>query len=125
MTVFIFGNPDIKNDSMPIKILPDLQKICPNIKFEIKDPNEEWDLPEKIIIIDTVVGITNVKIFNDLNEFTKTPRISVHDFDALTQLKILQKIGKLKKIKIIGLPPTISTQKAIEKISTILLSNQL
>ncbi|MDI6734119.1 MAG: hypothetical protein QMD50_01330 [Patescibacteria group bacterium] len=125
MTIFVFGNPDIKEDSLPIKILPELKKIFPDIEFKIKDPNEEWNLPEELIIIDTAVGINNMKIFNSLNEFAKTPRVSVHDFDALTQLRILQKLGKLKKIKIIGVPPMISEEKAIEEISTILRSNKL
>ncbi|MDI6820799.1 MAG: hypothetical protein QMD65_01305 [Patescibacteria group bacterium] len=125
MTIFVFGNPDIKEDSMPIKILPDLKKLFPNIKFEIKDPNEEWNVPKELTVIDTATGINEVKIFNTLDDFAKTPRVSLHDFDALTELRILNKLGRLEKIKIICVPPIISQKKAIEEISIILRSNKL
>ena len=55
MTIYIFGNPDLQFDSLPIKILPKLQKKFPAIKFKIKDPNEEWANNGKCLyIIDTI-----------------------------------------------------------------------
>lgn len=43
MIIFVFGSPDLKIDSLPLRILPKLQEHFPNIKFIVKDPNEEWE----------------------------------------------------------------------------------
>ena len=115
MKIFVFGNPDSDFDSLPLRILPELKKRLPKINFEIKDPNEEWDFFEnELIIIDTVVGIDKPTVFDNLENFSAPPRVSAHDFDAYTNLKYLQKIGKIKKIKIIGIPPKIPEKEAIE-----------
>jgi len=124
MKVFVFGNPDLDFDSFPLRILPRLKKQLPKIDFEIKDPNEEWEVPEEIIIIDTVAGINKPTVFENLENFSAPPRVSAHDFDAYTNLKYLQKLGKIKKIKIIGLPSMISKNVAIE-FAIKILSNLL
>jgi len=125
MEIYVFGNPEIENDSLPLKILPELQKKFPEIKFGIKDPNEEWEIPEELTIIDTVLGIDEIKIFEDLKSFSKSPNISLHDFDVYSNLRYLEKLEHLKKIKIIGIPPIISQEKAVEEISKILKSLKL
>lgn len=120
MTVYVFGNPNLPADSMPLRILPALRARFPQAQFEVKDPNEEWDVPEELVIIDTVQGVAEVTVFDDLAKFAATPRVTMHDFDALTNLRYLQKLGKLKKIKIIGVPPEIDEQEALGVVSVIL-----
>lgn len=122
MKIFIFGNPELKNDSLPLEILPDLKKRFPKIFFEEKDSNEDWDMPENVLIIDTVVGIKKIKIFNSLEDFESAPRVSMHDFDALANLRLLIKLGKVKKVKIIGIPPNISKKEAFSQTAKILAS---
>lgn len=118
--VYVFGNPDIKEDSLPLKILPRLQKEFPDISFQVLDPNEEWDVPENLMMIDTVVGIDKITIFDDLDQFSLAPRVSLHDFDAYANLRLLKKLGKLKKITIIGVPPNITINEATRETLTIL-----
>ncbi len=127
MKVFVFGNPDLDFDSLPLRILPELKKQLPKVNFEIKDPNEEWEFPEEFIVIDTVVNIDKPVVFENLENFSLPPRVSLHDFDVYTNLKYLQKLGKIKKIKIVGLPalslsngPKISEKEAIEFVIKIL-----
>ena len=127
MKVFVFGNPDLLTDSLPLRILPKLKKLFPKIEFKFQDPNEEWEVPEEMILIDTVFGIDKVKAFDDMKDFVLSPRYSLHDFDAAANLWYLQKLGKIKKIKIIGLPggkegipPTISEKEVIKEVSAIL-----
>ncbi len=122
MRVFVFGNEDLEMDSLPIRILPRLKKEFPSIDFEVKDPNEEWEISEnkELIIIDTAIGIKKVTIFDSLERFSKTPRVGMHDFDALTNLRFLQKLGKIEIIKIISLPLDIKESEAIKKVSAIL-----
>ena len=114
MTIFVFGNEDLPQDSLPLKILPELKKLFPKIDFTVKDPNEEWGDVEDITIIDTVIGIDDVKVFDSLKNFTRSPRFSLHDFDAYTNLLFLEKLGKIKKVTIIGISPDISEKEAVK-----------
>lgn len=120
MTVFVFGNPDLPGDSLPLKLLPELRKRLPNVTFEVKDPNEEWDIPEELVMIDTAQGVNGVTVFNDLTKFAGAPRLTTHDFDALTNLRYLQKLGKLKRITIIGVPPGMPEKDALDDITAAL-----
>jgi hypothetical protein len=115
--VYIFGNPDLSADSLPLQILPGLKKKFPQLRFEVKDPNEEWDSPLTLTIIDTVQGIDRVGVFEDLTKFSAAPRLTMHDFDALTNLLYLQKLGKLKSIKIIGVPAEMGLDEAFASVS--------
>jgi hypothetical protein len=117
MTIYVFGNPDLPADSLPLKILPELQRRFPQLHFEIKDPNEEWDCPGELTVIDTVQGIERVAVFDDLAKFSTAPRLTMHDFDALTNLRYLRKLGKLKKIKIIGVPAEMNPKEALESVA--------
>ena len=70
-------------------------------------------------------------VFDSLENFSAPPRVSLHDFDAYTNLKYLQKLGKIKKIKIIALPalslsngPIISEKEVLEFLIKI-FSNSL
>ena len=114
--VFIFGNPDLEIDSLPVKLAPRLRQTFTDISFEVKDPNEEWDVPEELTVIDTVMDLNEVTVFNDLESFDASPRLTMHDFDALANLKYLKKLGKLKKIRIIGVPPDIGIDAAFQSI---------
>ena len=123
MTVFIFGNPDVEEDSLPLKILPELRKKCPGIDFLTKDPNEDFELPEGAVIIDAVAGLKEIRVFDSLDDFQAPPRMTLHDFDLFGHLQLLKKLGKLpSKIKIIGVPPMISEKEALNSIVTILLA---
>ena len=124
MKILVFGNADLEMDSVPLKILPSLKKEFPKDIFEIKDPNEELDIGPDSIIIDTVVGIEKIEVFTEIEKFSRSPRITMHDFDLATQLKYLKKLGKLPKLKIIGVPPTIPPETALKEISAMLRSNR-
>lgn len=121
MTVFVFGNPDLPMDALPLRLVPKLRAKFPQMMFEVKDPNEEWDVPERLIVIDTVKGIDDVKEFHGLDSFASVPRVSMHDFDALTQLRFLQKLGTLKEVTIIGVAPEMDDAKAYTDVSALLL----
>ena len=119
-TIFIFGNPDFEPDSLPVKLIPDLQKTYPDFSFVLKDPNEEWDVPENLTIIDTAIGLEKMTVFDDLDSFVNAPRLSMHDFDALANLRFLKKLGKLKNIKIIAVPPGMNKDEALKEIGKLL-----
>ena len=125
MTIFIFGNPDLASDALTLRILPELKKRFPHIIFEVKDPQEEWDIPEELVMIDTIVGIEKVSIVTDIKKLIPPPTISLHDFDVASYLHYCKKLGKLKKIKIIGIPPTILETEALPAVEEIIVSSIL
>ena len=90
MTVYVFGNQDVTDDAITIKFI----KPNEDVKFDSKNP----------IILDTVDGLTTVKLFKDINKIISKSSTTVHDFDLGFQLNYLKKIGKITGATIIGVP---------------------
>ncbi len=104
-TIHIFGNPLLDFDNLPLKLAPKLKKLFPEINFVITDPNENIKpVNKELIIIDTVEGAKKVTLIDDLEKIQTEKIYSLHDFDLALNLKLLQKIGKLEKVKIFGIP---------------------
>ncbi len=115
--VYYLGNPTLSQDNLPLKIIPVLKRKLPSYDFIHLDPTEEFNpKDENLVIIDTVIGIKEVICFNDLNHWSVSPRVTAHDFDLPVSLGLLQKLGKLKKITIIGIPPEGVKKKVLEEI---------
>lgn len=104
MEIWVFGNADLPQDARPLAFLPVLKKEFPQHRFVLRDPNEEWQLPDRLVILDTVVGLETVTVFHDLASFKTGPRVTMHDFDAFTNLLWLEKMKKLPPLTIIGVP---------------------
>jgi Ni,Fe-hydrogenase maturation factor len=124
--IYVIGNPLIKEDSVPLKLLPGLKKLFPKIEFENADPNENFppENEQELFIVDTVMGIDKVMHLDitDLKDINKTP-ISPHDYDLLLHLLLLKKMGKISKAVIFGLPFGIEKDlSSVEKELTKLLS---
>ena len=87
MTVIVFGNPDLPQDSLPLRILPELKKRMSGAEFLVLDPNEEWPDLDDFTVIDTAQGIDKITVFADLKQFAAAPRLTMHDFDAIAYLR--------------------------------------
>src|SRR3989344_3086779 len=121
MHIYIFGNPDLQNDSLPHKIVPVLVKQFPSIQFVPTDPNELGLAPENPWwIMDTVRGIKRVTLFTDPSQIRATRRVSVHDYDLGMHLALLGKVHKDLTLCIIGIPQGMSETQAIKEISQLL-----
>ena len=118
MNIYVCGNQLVKEDSLPIKLIPELRKKHSEINFIEYDPTEELPKEDKLIIIDTVINAKEVMLLEDIDKFVQTKAISLHDFDLGMSLKIAKKMGWLKSVRIIGIPPNISNPA--EKISKII-----
>jgi Ni,Fe-hydrogenase maturation factor len=115
MKIYVSGNKLVKKDSLPLKIMPKLRKHFPEIEFKELDPTE--NLPsENLIVIDTVLGIDKVKIFSDIDSFKSASNYSVHDYDFLFELKLNKKLGKLKNIKILGIPANLTEKETFDQL---------
>lgn len=119
--VSVFGNPLVDKDSLPLKILPKLKKKFPDIDFVIEDPTETLDPPRgEWWILDSVEGINDVTVLDDLSKLDFTNRVSVHDYDLSFDLKLLQKLGKLGRFNIIAIPITMNEDLVLNKLKTVL-----
>ena len=122
-TIHIFGNPLLDFDNLPIKLAPKLQKIFPEIDFIITDPSENLEpIDGELIIIDTVEDIKNVILIDDIEKLETSKIFSLHDFDLAFNLKLLQKIGKLKKVKIFGVPMKGDEEEVLENLTKMIKS---
>jgi hypothetical protein len=104
-SVFVFGNPDLPFDSLPLRLLPALREALPDVSFEVLDPNEEWDVPPHMLVVDTVVNLTEPQAIRGLDAFMSAPRMTCHDFDAYANLMFMKKLGKVHDVTVLGLPP--------------------
>lgn len=116
--IYIFGNPLLPFDNLPLKLTPELKKQFPEIDFIIIDPNENLKSENKeLIIIDTIVDIGKVTVFKDLNRIKTEKIYSAHDLDLAFNLKILEKIGELKKVTIFGIPQNIEKSEVLKQLT--------
>lgn len=116
-TIYIFGNPLLAYDSLPVELKPELEKEFPDIDFIIQDPNENLK-PEngELVLIDTIEGIDKVIAIDDIGKIETRKIYSLHDFDLGFNLKLLAKIGMLKKVLIFGVPMNGGKKKVLGEL---------
>ena len=103
MIVYVFGNPREKSDVVAVQVANHL-KDTPGVEFRFVAPNEDLPFSGDVVVMDAIEGIRKIRLIRDISKIVLSPRDTVHDFDLGFQLKYLEKIGKLKKVTIIGLP---------------------
>jgi Ni,Fe-hydrogenase maturation factor len=104
MKISVFGNPDLAEDSAALKLIPWLKKKYPGAEIKIEDPAEGLKPADDWLIVDTCYGIDKITKFEDLDKFAATRRVSVHDYDLAMELKLLKKLGKIKRLRILAVP---------------------
>lgn len=118
--IYIFGNPLLEYDNIPLKLHTALSNKFSNIDFIEIDPNENLHpIDGKLTIIDTIADIDEVTIIDnidDIDPIERNPNYSLHDLDLGFTLKLLKKIGLLKEILIFGVPQNIKKQDALEQL---------
>ena len=111
-------------DNLPIRLAPKLEKLFPEIDFIIADPSENLKpIDGELTIIDTVEGAINVILVDDIEKLETGKIYSLHDFDLAFNLKLLQKIGKLKKVKIFGVPMKGDEEEILGQLENLFKSN--
>ncbi|MBI2675275.1 MAG: hypothetical protein HYX24_02360 [Candidatus Aenigmarchaeota archaeon] len=119
--IYVFGNPLLKEDSLPLKLLPRLRKEFPDIDFVELDPSDNiHELGKELIILDTVQGIRKVEIIENTDSIETGKAYSLHDFDLGQNLKLMKKLELIERIRIIGIPMGMNKNEAIEQVRIIL-----
>ena len=116
--IYLVGNLLVEEDSLSILLKPKLEKEFPDVEFREYDPME--DLPqdaEDLVIIDTVKGLKELRVFDDIDAFASQTAYSMHDFDLGWSLKLYKKLRMFKTIKILGIPSnfTLKDEAAVVK----------
>ena len=110
MKIYVFGNWDLESDNNALKITKKLGKDFDCLEFIEVKPNQDvsFEGEDNVIILDVIEGLKETRVFNEkqIDKLVLPPRNSVHDFDLGFQLKYLKKLGKIKNVKIVGLPRT-------------------
>jgi len=113
--IYVFGNPLLEEDSLALKIAKKLEKGFPSLSFIHHDPNEE--IKEKdLVVLDVALGIKQVTLITNLDQFETEQKVSLHDYDVAFSLKLMKKIGLIKTVKIIAIPMNYSEKKAYEEV---------
>ena len=117
MKILVFGNPHIEEDSIPLKLIPLLKKEFPKVEFKEFETEEELkDEGKNLILMDSVQGIKETTIIEDIEQLESQKIVSMHDFGVSHNLKLLKKIGYIESIKIIGIPQKISIEAALKQV---------
>jgi Ni,Fe-hydrogenase maturation factor len=114
-TVYVFGNPLVKEDSLPMKLVTRLRKKFSSIDFREFDTTE--DLEERdLVIIDTVKGIGKVEIIEDIDKIVADKIYSMHDFDLGQNLRLMKKMKMIDRVRILGVPFGMGEEDAFEHL---------
>jgi len=124
-TIYVFGNPLIKEDSMPLKLINKLKKEFPSLQFKEFDTVEDLDLEKEMNIIDTVKGIKKVELIEDIDKIVTERIYSTHDFDLGYNLKLFKKMKMIDKVRIFGIPSKIKEKEALEQLKKLIITNLL
>jgi hypothetical protein len=123
MKIYVMGNILVREDALPVNLLPILRKEFPQIEFIELDPTEDI-IPEKksLTIIDTVINTKEVCLIHDIDRIELGRIVSLHDFDLGYNLKLMKKFGVLEKVNIIGVPPAMDEIAALKEIKKVIAS---
>ena len=120
--IFVAGNPLVAADSLALQVAEQLEGKIRGIEFVAIDSLDELQEKEKqnLCIMDVAFGIKKVELIESVEKlFTKQP-VSSHDFDLAIQLKVLQKMGKIGKVRIIAIPANCNLGKAVKEVKRLL-----
>ena len=124
-TIYVFGNPLVKEDSLPLKLIEKLRREFPSLEFKEFDTVEDLELEKELNIIDTIKGIKKVELIEDIDKLVTEKIYSMHDFDLGYNLKLLKKMKMIDKVRIFGIPFDMNEKEAFEQLNKSIKANLL
>lgn len=119
MKILCFGNEFVKGDNIALK-LADSLRIDGVEFFKCQSISDLEKVNDDVIIIDSVMGIKNVEIIDNIDDLQLGKMYSLHDFDLGFHLKLMRELGKIKSVKIIGIPMRMKLEDAKVAITKLL-----
>lgn len=117
MRILVFGNPYLEYDSLAVKIA---NKLKDKADFVICTSPEQIMEEQFDYIMDSVEGIDEIKVFDNLKLLNPHRMFSLHDFDVTFFLGLMEKLGRVDKVKIIGIPIGYDKEKAKNKVKELI-----
>ncbi len=119
ITVLCFGNEAIKEDMLAKEIADELE--IDGIKFvKCSSVDDLLSYSGNVYIMDVAKGLKEVTLIEDIRKLESNKLISLHDFDLGFFLKLMNEIGKIKNVKIIGIPMESNKEDAKKGVMKIL-----
>ncbi len=115
----------LKEDSLPLRLVPGLARMFPHIEFIEFDPNDDMEKEGRNLnIIDTVQGIDKVTLLTekDIDRLEAQRIWSMHDFDLAHSLKLLKKLHAIDTVRIFGVPMSMRKEEALLQLSAMISS---
>lgn len=123
MKILVFGNPLVREDSLPLRIVKQLRQRFPSVEFKEFDSAENLEEEGRnLIILDAAKGIEDIILLEDIESIRLSSRYSMHDFDLSITLRLLKKLDAIDSVKIIAVPADYEADEAIEEISGLISS---
>ncbi|HII72212.1 TPA: hypothetical protein HA265_05650 [Candidatus Woesearchaeota archaeon] len=117
--ILCFGNPYIESDSLALQVADHFQHHpIKDVEFvKCIAPDEVFNYVDKdFYILDVVQGIKEVTMIDDIDVLANEPKATAHDFDLGFFLRMMKEMGRLKKVRIIGIPMGKKVEGLKEKI---------
>ena len=115
--ILLFGNPMLKEDSLPLKLMPRLIKKLPQVEFKEFDPNDNLENEGRSLnIIDCVQKIKKVTLITEIDRIETSKIYTMHDFDLGYNLKLLKKMDYLDEVRIFGVPMRMKEDEAFKQL---------
>lgn len=119
MKILCFGNRFVRGDNISLK-LADSLKIKGVEFLKCEDLSDLERINDDVTIIDTVLGLKEIEVIDDINDLQLGKMYSLHDFDLGFHLKLMRELGKIKSVKIIGIPIRMKLEDAQKEIAELL-----
>jgi Ni,Fe-hydrogenase maturation factor len=111
----------VEDDSLPLKLLPKLQKKFPEVEFKEFDSAEDLHKEGKdLVVIDAVKGLDKVQVIDNIDSIVLDNIYSLHDFDLGYNLRLMKKIGLLNSVKIFAVPIGVDEEKNFHELTKII-----
>lgn len=120
-TIYVFGNPWVREDSLPLKLIDKLKNKFPSLQFKEFDTVEDLEIDKELNIIDTVKGIKKVELIEDIDKIITGKIYSLHDFDLGYNLKLLKKMKIIDKVRVFGIPIKMNEKKAFLELCKLIV----
>ncbi len=119
MKVLVFGNPLLKDDSLPLRLLPSLRKSFPETEFDEADP-ADVDLEQGPLVIIDAANVRDVMLVEDVDRLKDDRMLSAHGLGLAEMLAIFKAIGRQVQVKVICVPQGMTKDRALTEVTKML-----
>ena len=121
VTVLCFGNEFLKEDCLAKKIADEIKlEGFEFIKTDNVDDILNYANSDELYIMDVVENIKKTILIKNIDDLKSSKICTLHDFDLGFYLKLMKEIGKIKEIRIIGIPQEGDAEKIKKEVRDML-----